>query len=65
MHQANNVVSYIVVVGGGGGGSDLQLQGGGGGAGGFRESKVVAVYSTPLDGNPGGTSITVTVQLFQ
>ena len=54
---ANNIVSYLVVGGGGGGGS----LGGGGGAGGFREYKspVTPYTSSPKDGNPGGTAITV------
>ena len=53
---ANNVVSYMVVAGGGG-----STQGGGG-AGGFREYKspVTPYTASPLDGNPGGTAITVT-----
>ena len=55
---ANNVVSYMVVAGGGGGGA---THGGGGGAGGFREYKspVTPYTASPLDGNPGGTSVTV------
>jgi len=54
----NNVVSYMVVAGGGGGGGE----GGGAGAGGFREYKspVTPYTASPLDGNPGGTAITVT-----
>ena len=53
-----NVVSYMVVAGGGGGGDQ---RGGGGGAGGFREyeSPVTPYVSSPLDGNPCGTAITV------
>tara|TARA_R100001591_G_scaffold7975_2_gene14617 strand:- start:796 stop:2103 length:1308 start_codon:yes stop_codon:yes gene_type:complete len=61
---ANNNVSYVVVAGGGGAGGD---NGGGGGAGGFREFKspTAGCYSaSPLDGNPGGTSITVTAASF-
>ena len=56
---ANNVVSYMVVGGGGGGGGG---HGGAGGAGGFREykSSVDCYTASPLDGNPGGTAITVT-----
>ena len=56
---ANNVVSYMVVAGGGAGGSSWRS--GGGGAGGFREYKspVTPYTASPLDGNPGGTSITV------
>ena len=59
----NNVVSYAVVAGGGSGGS---MGGGGGGAGGFREYKspVDAYSASPLDGNPGGTEITVTAQAY-
>jgi len=55
---ANNLVSYMVVAGGGGSAS---AGGGGGGAGGFREyeSPVTPYTSSPLDGNPGGTAITV------
>jgi len=54
---ANNLVSYMVVAGGGGGGG----LGGGGGGGGFREYKspVTPYTASPLDGNPGGTAITV------
>ena len=61
---ANNVVSYAVVAGGGAGGSGYQT--GGGGAGGFREYKspVTPYTASPLDGNPGGTSITVTATAF-
>ena len=58
----NNIVSYLVVAGGGGAGGD---QGGGGGAGGFREFKSASAgcyTASPLDGNPGGTSITVSAQ---
>ena len=56
---ANNVVSYLVV--GGGGGSGPGAPAGGGGAGGFREYKspVTPYTASPLDGNPGGTEITV------
>ena len=55
----NAVVSYLVVAGGGGGGNGI---GGGGGAGGFREFKspVTPYTASPLDGNPGGTSISIT-----
>ena len=58
---ANNVVSYMVVAGGGGTHSDNS---GGGGGGGFREYKspVTPYTSSPLDGNPGGTAITVSAQ---
>ena len=61
---ANNTVSYLVVAGGGGGGGD---QGGGGGAGGFREFKsdTAGCYTaSPRDGNPGGTSVSVSVQSY-
>jgi len=63
----NNVVSYLVVAGGGSGGSSNPGDGsggGGGGAGGFREYKspVTPYTASPLDGNPGGTAITVTAQ---
>ncbi len=56
---AENVVSYIVVAGGGGGG-----RAGGGGAGGFREFKNSCdpYTASPLNGNPGGTSVTVCAQ---
>ena len=60
---ANNIVSYVVVAGGGGtpGGGF-----GGGGAGGFREYKGPAdCYSaSPLNGNPGGTAVTLTAQAY-
>ena len=64
---ANNVVSYMVIAGGGAGGSSSPSDGsggGGGGAGGFREYKspVTPYTASPLDGNPGGTAITVTAQ---
>jgi len=57
---ANNTVSYLVVAGGGGTG------GGGGGAGGFREYKGPAdsYTASPLNGNPGGTAVTVTAQAY-
>ena len=56
---AINVVSYMVVAGGGGAGGDT---GGGGGAGGFREYKNSCdpYTASPLNGNPGGTAITLT-----
>jgi|TARA_R110002020_G_scaffold1721_4_gene7889 hypothetical protein len=56
---AENVVSYMVVAGGAGGG-----RGGGGGAGGFREFKnsCDGYTASPLNGNPGGTSVTVCAQ---
>ena len=55
----NNVVSYMIVAGGGAGGKG---HGGGGGAGGFREFKspTDSYTASPLDGNPGGSSATVT-----
>jgi len=51
-----NVVSYLVVAGGG------ASSGAGGGAGGFREYKNSCdpYTASPLNGNPGGTAITVT-----
>jgi len=60
----NNTVSYTVVAGGGGGGG--QEGSGGGGAGGFREYKspVTCYTASPLNGNPGGTAITVTATAF-
>ena len=60
---AENTVSYMVVAGGGG---STANRGGGGGAGGFREYKGPAdCYSaSPLNGNPGGTAITVTAQAY-
>jgi hypothetical protein len=61
---ANNLVSYMVVAGGGGGSAGCS--GGGGGAGGFREyeSPVTPYTSSPLDGNPGGTAITVSATSY-
>ena len=58
-----NVVSYLVIGGGGGGGSNHS---GGGGAGGFREFKNSCdpYTASPLNGNPGGTAITVTAQAY-
>jgi len=55
----NGVVSYMVIAGGGGGSGHY---GGGGGAGGYREFKspVTPYTASPLDGNPGGTSISIT-----
>ncbi len=61
---ANNVVSYMVVAGGAAGGGN---HGGGGGAGGFREyrSPVSGCYSvSPLNGNPGGTAVTISSQAY-
>ena len=62
---ANNVVSYLVVAGGGAGGIGGDSPGGGG-AGGFREYKspVDSYTASPLDGNPGGTAITVTTTSY-
>jgi len=60
---ANNIVSYVVVAGGGGSsGNGL----GAGGAGGFREYKGPAdsYTASPLNGNPGGTAVTVTAQAY-
>ena len=68
--SANNTVSYLVVAGGGGGGGGNQnpgdYEGGGGGAGGMREYKGPAdcYTASPLNGNPGGTAITVTATAF-
>ena len=58
-----NTVSYLVIAGGGGGGSG---HGGGGGAGGFREFKgpLDSYTASPLNGNPGGTAVTVTATAF-
>ena len=64
---ANNVVSYMVVAGGGSSaGADNGVRGGGGGAGGFREYKspVTPYTASPLDGNPGGSEISVTAQAY-
>ena len=60
----NNVVSYLVIAGGASGATGDRT--GGGGAGGFREYKSpVDTYSaSPANGNPGGTSITVTAQAY-
>lgn len=59
---SQNIVSYMVVAGGGG--SENNEGSGGGGAGGFREYKGPAdCYSaSPLNGNPGGTAVTVSAQ---
>jgi hypothetical protein len=62
---ANNTVSYLVVAGGGGGSAGPS--GGGGGGGGFREYRapVSGCYAvSPLNGNPGGTAVTVTAQAY-
>ena len=58
-----NNVSYMVVAGGG---SGAAAGAGGGGAGGFREFKapLTPYTASPLNGNPGGTSITVTATNF-
>ena len=58
---AENVVSYMVVAGGAGGGRV-----GGGGAGGFREYKNSCdpYTASPLNGNPGGTSVTVCASAY-
>ena len=65
---ADNTVSYLVVAGGGGGSGGASGDGGGGGgAGGFREYRapVSGCYAvSPLNGNPGGTAITVTAQAY-
>jgi len=67
---AENIVSYMVVAGGGGAGSapgpGSSDAAGGGGAGGFREFKNTSdpYTASPLNGNPGGTSITVTATSF-
>ena len=60
---AENIVSYMVVAGGGSGGAGY---GGGGGAGGFREYKGPAdsYTASPLNGNPGGTAVTVTATAY-
>ena len=59
----NNLVSYLVIAGGAGGGGE---EGGGGGAGGFREYKspVTPYTASPLNGNPGGTSVTLTATSY-
>ena len=63
---AENIVSYLVVAGGGGsaGTGPNANPTAGGGAGGFREYKGPAdcYTASPLNGNPGGTAITVTAQ---
>ena len=60
---ANNTVSYMVVAGGASGAVNY---GGGGGAGGFREYKspVTPYTASPLNGNPGGTAVSVTATSF-
>ena len=64
-----NVVSYLVVAGGGGGGgaqSNGTCAAGAGGAGGFREYKNSCdpYTASPLNGNPGGTAITVSASPY-
>jgi hypothetical protein len=65
---AENTVSYLVVAGGGGsaGTGPNANPTAGGGAGGFREYKGPAdcYTASPLNGNPGGTAITVTAQAY-
>jgi len=65
---ADNTVSYLVVAGGGGsaGTGSFANPTAGGGAGGFREYKGPAdcYTASPLDGNPGGTAVTVTAQAY-
>jgi hypothetical protein len=65
---ANNTVSYMVIAGGGSGAtrSCAGEEGGGAGAGGFREYKGPAdcYTASPLNGNPGGTAITVTATAY-
>ena len=65
---SDNIVSYMVVAGGGGtGGATSGNSGSGGaGAGGFREYKGPAdcYTASPLNGNPGGTAVTVTATAF-
>ena len=60
---SESIVSYVVVAGGGGGGTG---HGGGGGAGGFREYKgpLDTYTASPLNGNPGGTAVSVTATSF-
>ena len=61
--SAENVVSYVVGAGGASAGGD---SGGGGGAGGFREYKNSSdpYTASPLNGNPGGTAVTVTATSY-
>ena len=65
---SDNIVSYMVVAGGGGtgGASSGNSGSGGAGAGGFREYKGPAdcYTASPLNGNPGGTAVTVTATSF-
>ena len=64
----SDTVSYMVVAGGGGGGADWAActGGGGAGAGGFREFKTTGdtYTASPLNGNPGGTAVTITATSF-
>src|SRR6056300_190219 len=63
--ESKNIVSYLVVAGGGGASAAPSNGAGGGGGGGFREYRapVSGCYATsPLNGNPGGTAVTVTAQ---
>jgi len=64
-NAADNTVSYMVVAGGASGGRGNSL-GGGGGAGGFREYKGPSdcYTASPLNGNPGGTAVTVTATSY-
>ena len=61
--RLSKLVSYLVIAGGAGGGGE---EGGGGGAGGFREYKspVTPYTASPLNGNPGGTSVTLTATSY-
>jgi hypothetical protein len=66
---SNNNVSYMVVAGGGGGGGSIACTNGGaagGAGGGFREYKNSCdpYTASPLNGNPGGTSVTVTATTY-
>ena len=66
--SADDLVSYVVAAGGAGGGTGVWNVhvGAGGGAGGFREYKNSCdpYTASPLNGNPGGTSVTVTATGF-
>ena len=63
---ADNTVSYLVIAGGAGAGNNPGSYAGGGGAGGFREYKGPAdcYTASPLNGNPGGTAVTVTATAY-
>ena len=63
---ADNTISYLVVAGGGGGAAGNSNGGGAGGGGGFREYKGPAdcYTASPLNGNPGGTAITITASPY-